>query len=201
MSCGFLAICLNRNVVRSLPPVEGEAVEEETMKLTLSCLAAAALLATSACGQTDDERAADNALSSAALDKVEADYDRDAKTIHLKGTVDTEDDRRRATDVVQKAVGDRALVANEVTVANKGEGIANDLDGGIETRLDNLVDEEADLADDSIDFDANNGVVTITGTVKSTAERDKVGDLARSQPGVKDVVNSLEVKPNTPNRR
>jgi hyperosmotically inducible protein len=86
-------------------------------------------------------------------------------------------------------------------VANKGEGIANDLDGGIETRLDNLVDEEADLADDSIDFDANNGVVTITGTVKSTAERDKVGDLARSQPGVKDVVNSLEVKPNTPNRK
>ena len=41
------------------------------------------------------------------------------------------------------------------------------------------------------------GVVTITGTVKSAAERDKVGDLARSQPGVKDVVNSLEVKPNT----
>ena len=57
------------------------------------------------------------------------------------------------------------------------------------------VDQEADLKDDSIDFDANNGVVTITGTVKSAAERDKVGDLARSQPGVKDVVNTLEVKP------
>ena len=38
--------------------------------------------------------------------------------------------------------------------------------------------------------------MTITGTVKSSAERDKAGDLARSQPGVKDVVNSLEVKPN-----
>jgi hyperosmotically inducible protein len=171
------------------------------MKLTLSCLAAAALLATSACGQTDYERTADNALSSAALDKVEADYDKDAKTIHLTGTVGTEDDRRRATDVVQKAVGDRALVANEVTVANEDKGIADDFDGGIEARLDNLVDQEADLADDSIDFDANNGVVTITGTVKSAAERDKVGELARSQPGVTDVVNSLEVKPNTPNRK
>ena len=168
------------------------------MKLALGCLAAATLIATTACGPRtpDYEKTADTALSSAALDEVNADYDSDAKTIHLKGTVDTENDRQRAADVVQKAVGDGAQVANEVTVANKDEGIANDLDGGIETHLGNLVDQEADLKDDSIDFDSNNGVVTITGSVKSSAERDKVGDLARSQPGVKDVVNSLEVKPN-----
>jgi osmotically-inducible protein OsmY len=172
------------------------------MKLALSCLTAATLVATMACGPgtADYEKRADNALSSAALDKVEADYDQDAKTIHLTGTVDSENDRQRATDVVQKAIGDRALVANEVTVANRDEGIADDFDGGIETRLDNLVDQEADLTDDSIDFEANNGVVTITGTVKSAAARTKVGDLARSQPGVKDVVNSLEVKPNRPNK-
>jgi osmotically-inducible protein OsmY len=83
-----------------------------------------------------------------------------------------------------------------VTVANKDEDIANDFDGALETRLGELVDNEADLKDDDINFDANNGVLTITGSVKSSAARDKVGDLARSQPGVKDVVNSLEVKPN-----
>jgi osmotically-inducible protein OsmY len=38
--------------------------------------------------------------------------------------------------------------------------------------------------------------VTITGTVKSSAARDRVDKIARSQPGVKDVVNALEVKPN-----
>jgi osmotically-inducible protein OsmY len=173
-------------------------LEEDDMKLALGCLAAATLIATTACGPKtpDYEKTADTALSSAALDKVDANYDNDAKTIHLTGTVDTENDRQRASDVVQKAVGDGAQVANEVTVANKDEGIADDLDNGIETHLGNLVDQEADLKDDSIDFDANNGVVTITGEVKSSAERDKVGDLARSQPGVKDVVNSLEVKPN-----
>ena len=37
---------------------------------------------------------------------MNADYDKDAKTIHLKGTVDTENERQRAADVVQKAVGD-----------------------------------------------------------------------------------------------
>jgi len=167
------------------------------MKLVLGCLAAATLIAATACGPKtpDYEKTADNALSSAALDKVDANYDKDARTVHLTGTVDTETDRSRATDVVQKAVGDGAQIANEVTVANKDEGIADDLDSGIETHLGNLVDQEADLKDDSIDFNANNGVVTITGTVKSRAARDKVGDIARSQPGVKDVVNSLEVKP------
>ena len=127
---------------------------------------------------------------------VEANYDNDAKTIHLTGTVNTENERQRATDVVQKAVGNGAQVANEVTVANKDEDIANDFDGALETRLDELVDNEADLKEDSITFDVNNGVITITGDVDSAAERDRVGQLARSQPGVKDVVNSLEVKPN-----
>ena len=168
------------------------------MKLAVGCLAAAAIIATAACGprNPDYEKTADNALSSAALDKVDADYDNDARTIHLTGTVNTENERQRAADVVQKAVGTGAQVANEVTVANKDEETANDFDGALETRLNELVDNEADLKDDSIDFDANNGVITITGSVASTAERDHVGDLARSQPGVKDVVNSLEVKPN-----
>lgn len=166
------------------------------MKLGVGCLGAALLIATTACGprNADYEKTADDALSKAALDKVNADYDNDAKTIHLKGTVNTEGDRKRAEDVVQKAVGTGARVANEVTVANKDAGIADDLDNGLETRLGELVDREADLKDDSIDFDANNGVITITGSVDSRAERDKAGDLARSQPGVKDVVNSLEVK-------
>jgi hyperosmotically inducible periplasmic protein len=165
------------------------------MKLTLGCLAAGVMFATVACGPNPDyEKTADNALSSAALDNVDADYDNDAKTIHLKGTVNTESERQRAADVVQKAVGNGAQVANEVTVANKDEETANDLDGGLETRLNELVDNETDLKDDNIDFDANNGVITITGNVDSTRERDQAGDIARSQPGVKDVVNSLEVK-------
>ena len=52
------------------------------MKLALGCLAAATLIATTACGPRtpDYEKTADTALSSAALDKVNADYDKDAKT-------------------------------------------------------------------------------------------------------------------------
>ena len=169
------------------------------MKLAVGCFAAALMIATAACGPRtpDYEKTADEALSTAALDDVDANYDNDAKTIHLTGTVNTENERQRASDVVQKAVGTGAQVANEVTVANKDAEIADDFDGALETRLDELVDNEADLKDNSIGFDVNNGVITITGDVNSAAERDRVGDIARSQPGVKDVVNSLEVKPNS----
>ena len=168
------------------------------MKLAVGCFAAALMLSTAACGPRtpDYEKTADDALSTAALDDVEANYDNDAKTIHLTGTVNTENERQRAADVVQKAVGTGAQVANEVTVANRDAGTADDFDGALETRLDELVDNEADLKDNSISFDVNNGVITITGDVNSAAERDRVGDIARSQPGAKDVVNSLEVKPN-----
>ncbi len=168
------------------------------MKLAVGCFAAALMIATAACGPRtpDYEKTADDALSTAALDDVDANYDNDAKTVHLTGTVNTENERQRAGDVVQKAIGTGAQVANEVTVANRNEEIANDFDGALETRLDELVDNEADLKDNSITFDVNNGIITITGDVNSAAERDRVGDLARSQPGAKDVVNSLEVKPN-----
>jgi osmotically-inducible protein OsmY len=189
---------LRRNAAWSEACLTNSGIEEEIMKLALGCLAAAVMVATAACGPRtpDYEKTADNALSSAALDKVDADYDQDAKTIHLKGTVDSENDRQRAADVVQKAVGDATQVANEVTVANRDEKIADDFDGALETRLGELVADDPALNSEDINFDVNNGVVTITGAVKSAAERDKVGDLARSQPGVKDVVNSLEAKPN-----
>jgi osmotically-inducible protein OsmY len=165
------------------------------MKLALGCFAATALLTTAACGprNQDFEKTADTALESAALDDVDANWDNDAKTIHLTGTVNSEDERQRAADVVQKAVGGGAQVANEVTVANKDDEIAGDLDGGIGKRINELADNEPELKDDNIDVDVNNGVVTITGEVDSAAERDKVGDIARSQPGVKDVINSVEV--------
>ena len=167
------------------------------MKAGWVWLGAVALASTVACGprEPDYEQTADEALSGAALgDAVEADYDSDARTIHLTGTVNSETDRQRAADVVQKAVGDAAQVANEVTVAGAQEEIADDLDNELETRLDELVDADTALNEQDVNFDVNNGVVTITGTVATREQRDKIGDLARSQPGVKDVVNSLEMK-------
>jgi osmotically-inducible protein OsmY len=59
------------------------------------------------------------------------------------------------------------------------------------------VDNDSVLKDRHINFDVNNGVVTIKGDVGTAAEKEKVGQMAQSTQNVKDVVNSLDVKPDT----
>jgi hyperosmotically inducible periplasmic protein len=44
-----------------------------------------------------------------------------------------------------------------------------------------------------IDVDTTQGVVTISGTVKSRAEETRAIELARQTPGVKDVKSTLQV--------
>ena len=39
----------------------------------------------------------------------------------------------------------------------------------------------------------NNGVVTVKGKVKSAAEKNRVAELVKSAPGVKDFANGLEI--------
>jgi osmotically-inducible protein OsmY len=152
-----------------------------------------------ACAQNepDYEEAANRALDQANLDDVEADFDTTERVVHVKGTVPSEADRQRAGDVVQQAVNNGAQVANEVTVEGGHEQTADDLDGGIETRLSNLVDLDPALKDLDVNFDANNGVVTISGAVPTTAEKTRVEQMVRGEAGVRDVVNSLAVAPAT----
>ena len=72
-----------------------------------------------------------------------------------------------------------------------------DLDGGIETRLENRVELDPTLKDHSISFDANNGVVTISGRVPTASDKERVETMARSEDGVRDVTNALEVGAST----
>jgi osmotically-inducible protein OsmY len=149
-----------------------------------------------ACGpkERDYETMAKTALSRAGIENLTADYDSKEKTVHLSGTVPTAADREKAGEVATEAVAPYAQVANEVTVQGRDASTADDLDSGLSTRLENLVDQDQSLARTDIDFDVKNGIVTISGNVQTSAQRNQVEQLARSQPGVKDVVNSLEVK-------
>lgn len=58
------------------------------------------------------------------------------------------------------------------------------------------------LNDQSIHASAKNGTLVITGSVKTSTQRDEVTNLARQVPNVQQVVNELDVKPDkhsTPN--
>lgn len=83
--------------------------------------------------------------------------------------------------------GAQALAGSE----SRFEGAAHDawLTGKIET----IYTLNRHLNPFSIDTDVDNGVVHLTGTVKSDIDRDLAGELAKGVTGVVDVVNDLEV--------
>ena len=156
-----------------------------------------AAVAISACNQTPDpgDQVRD-ALKAADIEDVNVNYDRNSKAIHLTGSVESAGVKQRAEQVATKAVGTSGNVLNELTVeGTAAESRADDLDGTIRKQLNEMVDKDPTLKDRAVNFDVNNGAVEIKGSVASAAEKTKVGEMVRGVPGVKDMANGLEVRP------
>lgn len=135
------------------------------------------------------------ALDQANIKDVDVDWDNDARIAHLKGTVDSTRERQRAQEVAETAVGTSGKVLNELTVTDVNDTTADDMDGRIRSSLKSMIDSDQVLRDRDIDFDVNNGVVTVKGDVRTAEEKTKVSDLVKSAPGVKDFANALEIEP------
>ena len=157
----------------------------------------AATLGVAACSRPAGPNPTDNAeraLKDAKLDHVKFDWDRDARVGHLKGTVDSAAEKSRAEEVVNAAVGTTGRVVNEVTIEGVNQNTADDMDGRIRSDLKRAVDNDPMLKDRDINFDVNNGAVTVKGEVRTAAEKNKVTDIVKGEPGVKDMANALEIK-------
>ncbi len=158
-------------------------------------LVAAAPL-TVACSRTPDvKNRVNRSLEQARIEHVNVDYDQEAKVVHLKGTVQSAAERQRAEQVAATAVGTSGTVLNELTVEGINEDTADNRDGEIRDRLNEMVDNNPLLKERDVNFDVNNGVVTVKGTVQSADEKAQVSDLVKAAPGVKDFANELEVQP------
>lgn|SRR5215510_1228095 len=159
----------------------------------LCALLAGALVV--ACGRgTDTEANVRNALRQANIEHVEVDIDRESNVVHLKGTVGTMADRTRAEEIANAAVGTTGRVLNELTVEGLDVETAADLDDQIEDGLDRAVNNDPVLKERDINFDVNNGMVTIKGEVRSADEKRRVGEIVAAAPGVKDVANRLVIR-------
>ena len=77
------------------------------------------------------------------------------------------------------------------------EGMAKAGDAAANAALTSLVKTkflaDTDISGLKIDVDSNNGVVTLTGTVRSAAEKQRAVKVARDTEGVKSVVDRLKV--------
>jgi osmotically-inducible protein OsmY len=104
-------------------------------------------------------------------------------------------DRTRAEEVAAAAVGTSGRVLNELTVEGLNTDTADDLDDDIEDALDRMVDDDPVLKERDINFTVANGVVTVHGEVRSAKEKNRVTQIVKAAPGVKDFANALEIQP------
>ncbi|HUE86434.1 MAG TPA: BON domain-containing protein, partial [Vicinamibacterales bacterium] len=147
------------------------------MTQVLKVVSLAALLAaapmTMACDrapdQPDYEERVNEQLKTANLDsRVTVDWKADERILELSGEVEREADKARAEALAQQVVGTAARVVNEVKVEGAEYGR---IDDGIEEQLNRMFEDrtEWDFDGRGVTFDAEQGVVTITGTVESDA--------------------------------
>jgi osmotically-inducible protein OsmY len=103
-------------------------------------------------------------------------------------------------DPLQQKAGDAAAKADEKTdAAQKKAGDAADrtgevvADAAITSAVKTKFLADPDVAGLKIDVDTRDGVVTLTGTVKSEAEKKNALALAKNTTGVKSVVDRMKV--------
>jgi len=133
------------------------------------------------------------ALDQANMQQVEVKVDGDEHIVHLRGTVGSMADRSRAQEVADAVVGTSGRVLNELTIKGLNDKTAGALDGDIKSNLDKMIDNDPTLKERDVNFDVVNGMVTIKGDVRTADEKNRVGDMTKAAPGVKDVANGLQI--------
>ena len=87
------------------------------------------------------------------------------------------------------------LAAQQASAAVQTSAAAIQIDDDtLESNVEATLKRDSILAPRHIDAEAKNGVVTLTGTVPTTADKERAGSLAKIA-GVNAVVNQIEVDP------
>lgn len=135
-------------------------------------------------------------LEQAGLKDVSVSQDRDKGVVTLGGHVASSADQARAGQVAQSLAGGQ-VVANEVAVLPAGDAGAtktmySDLDKGIANNLDAALISGGYRS--GIGHSVKNGVVTLTGTVDTEAQRAQLETIARGVPNTQQVVDEVQTR-------
>ena len=163
----------------------------------------AVALSTAACGQTDAGITTAVKGKLAADDQVKAyqiDVDTQRKVVTLTGTVDTAMAKSRAVEIARTTDG-VTNVTDHIGVSGTADATPNMpdaqpaaySDAGLTASIKSKLLADATVGGLRIDVDSQNGVVTLTGEVKSQAEKDQALRLARETEGVASVSDKLTI--------
>lgn len=166
------------------------------------------LALTTGCSSTDagltakvkSKLAADSTVSASRID-----VDTENKVTTLTGSVNSQAEKNQAIQLAQSTSGVRDVV-DRISVRNEGgTGDAPEPDRTLGQRVDDAqitMAVKASLLDDPqvkglrIDVDTRGGIVYLTGSVRSNAERDRAIQLARATEHVREVVTDITIEGN-----
>ncbi len=147
--------------------------------------------------------------SLAADDTVKAyqiNVDTKDRVVTLTGAVPTQAAKETAVQIARSTEGVASVVDNlTITMAGADRGLGDATaatagrigdvanDAMITSTLKTKLLADPDVAALKIDVDTTNGVVTLTGNVKTAAERDEALRITRETEGVKSVIDRLTV--------
>lgn len=114
--------------------------------------------------------------------------------VTLFGTVGSDEARRSAETVVENIDGVRAVRNELQVVAPAQQAATTRRDDEVAAALAKRFEERKDLADAGIDVQVENGVVQLSGTVDSQADRLSALTVARTTQGVRSVTDELQMK-------
>jgi osmotically-inducible protein OsmY len=119
--------------------------------------------------------------------------------VTLKGTTASEADDGEAESIA-KSIASSQVIVNEIAVRpsgkeNTAKTVDSDTDKGIEKSLEAA--SAKNKLKKEVKYDVKNGVITLTGSVRSNSQRQEAGNIASAVPNVKQVVNELQVKNET----
>jgi hyperosmotically inducible protein len=174
------------------------------MKVVKSCsFALAVVLAATLVGcsssATKSPDVADSirkSLDGANLKDVAVSQDREKGVVTLGGHVAADADKAQAESIAKSMAGAQ-VVANQIAVippgaASDAKKVNSDLDAGIEKNVDAALIQNK--LKNGVKYGVKNGVVTLSGEVRSEALRLQAQNVAAAVPNVQQVVNELQVK-------
>jgi len=138
----------------------------------------------------------EKALTQAGVTEISVAQDRDKGVITLSGNVETIEQKENA-DYATKSVSGHDVVSNQIGVRPAGfEKEAKEVDSNLDIAIG--ANFAASLAarqiDSDVQYNVNNGVLTLHGDVNSQNKRHDLEKMAAGIANVQQVVNELQVK-------
>jgi osmotically-inducible protein OsmY len=115
---------------------------------------------------------------------------------NVNANANTNANRRSANANISREEYEKGKTSFAEEAKQLGRTIGNGAnDGWLWTKTRALLAAADDLRDSTINVDVDNGVVTLSGTVATPAQKARAAQIAKSVEGVKSVKNNLVVSP------